>query len=415
MADNLSEKKYPRLALPVGKIKIPKFLYISLIILIALILVVGGMYFYLKSSKDNLEISLNNKSGGKSSSDYIKAIPSGSLKSKVLNSVTGVSDLEITQKTLDWIDLQKNENGIYSIGCECVSQNCEKCADKIYIPRNTPFVLWSKFKYAQKIGNYDDFIKEVNLSQESIKEHSLQYYGWNCKLLYEPWQTDKLRQITKTQINNFCIKSEYEFEDGLKLPLDLDQTLLISVDKIMNNQSLSKINSVFDLKESFYNNAFLVSEIVIRKLWEETQAVLYSESNLSESDLAKIYFNKALVGYSMKENLEIKDSAILGIASVDMYRLTKDEKYLKFAEYLLNLKLELGEDIPYSLIYKALLAQDLTIITQNQSYNVIREKAISGIVGNNEESEYQKGAFKAPSDAYYLKENSLIVGLLSTL
>lgn len=415
MADNFSVKKYPRLALPIGKIKIPKFLYISLIILIVLTLVVGGLYFYLEKSKENSKVSLINKIGGKSSSEYVEAIPSGALKSKALNSATGVSNLEIAQKTLNWIDLQKNENGVYSIGCECVNQNCEKCADKIYIPRNTSFVLWSKFKYAQKIGNYDDFIKEVNLSQEIIKEHSLQYYGWNCKLLYETWQSDKLPQITKDQIKNFCIKSEYEFEDGLKLPLDLDQTLLINIDKVMNNQSLSKINSVFDLKESFYNNAFLVSEIVTRKLWEETQAILYSESNLSESDLAKIYFNKALVGYSMKENLEIKDSAILGIASVDMYRLTKDEKYLNFAEYLLNLKLKLGEDVPYSLIYQALLAQDLAVITQNQSYNVINEKAIAGIVGNNEESEYQKGAFKAPSDAYYLKENSLIVGLLSTL
>jgi len=411
MVDNLSEKKYQRLALPVGKIKIPKFLYFILIVLVILILVIGGSYFYLKNnskktatkSTKSSEVLNNKATGGEGMGGIIR------------RDTSNLSNLEIAKKTLDWIDLQKNKDGIYSVGCECIDEFCQQCKESMYVPRITPFVLWSKFKYAQNNGNYNDFIKEVNLSQESIKEHSLQYYEWNCKLLYETWQSDKLPQTTKDQIKNFCIKSEYEFEDGLKLSPDLDQTLLTNIDKIKNNQSLSKINSVFDLKEFFYNNAFLVSEMVTRKLWKETQAVLYSESNLSESDLAKIYFNKALVGYSMKENLEIKDSAILGISSVDMYRLTKDEKYLNFAEYLLNLKLELGEDVPYSLIYKALLAQNLSTITQNQSYKSIAEASLSDMVKYNKENKYQKGAFKAPSNAYYLRENSLIVGLLSTL
>lgn len=411
MADILNKKNFPRLALPIGKIKTPKFLYISLIVLVVLNLIVGGVHFYLKNSKSGLNVSLNNKQGGKSSPGYIEAIPSGSLKTRTLNSTNGSSNLEITKKVLDWIDSQKNNDGVYSVGCECVDQVCEKCADKVYIPRNFPFVLWGQFKYAEKNDDYKDLINEIDLFQKNLKDHSLQYGDWNCKLLYEIWQSSKLPQNTKDQIKNICVKSEYEFEDGLAMPDNIDMVILNGINNISNNLSFIKSDEK-NSSENLYKYSELVSEMVTRFLWKPLSPA-YTFNNFSETELAKIYFNKALVSYSTKEKPEIKDNAILGIASVDLYRLTKDERYLNFSKYLLNLKPELGEDLPYSLTYQALLANDLAMVTQDQSFNLIREQAVSGIIKYNEESTTQKGAFKAPSNAYYLKENGLIVGLLS--
>ncbi|MDD3123930.1 MAG: hypothetical protein PHC62_10570 [Candidatus Izemoplasmatales bacterium] len=411
MVDNSNERKYPRLALPVGKIKIPKFLYVSLIILAILVFLVSGLYFYLEKSKENSKVSLINKTGGKSSFDYVEAIPSGSLKPKVLNSATGSSNLEIAKKVLNWIDSKKNSDGVYSIGCECVNQTCEKCSDEIYIPRNIPFALWGQFKYAEKNDDYKDLIAEIDLFQKNLKDHSLQYGGWNCKLLYEIWQSSKLSQNVKDQIKNICVRSEYEFEDGLTMPNDIDVVILSKINDLSNNLSFVK-NDEENNSENLYKYSELASEMVTRVLWKPL-SITYTFDNFSETELAKMYFNKALISFSLKEKSEIKDNAILGIAAIDLYKLTKDESYLNFSKYLLNLKSELGQDVPYSLIYQALLANDLAIVTQDQSFKLIGEETILNIVKNNDESFYQIGAFKAPSDAYYLKENSLIVGLLS--
>ena len=285
----------------------------------------------------------------------------------------------------------------------------------MYSPRVIPFVLWSKFKYAESSSNFNDFVKEVELSQNSVKEHSLQYSGWNCKLLYETWKSDSLSQTTKDQIKNICIKSEYEFEDGLKLPSNLDQTLLTNIKNIKTNKPLSEVSNQDQLKNFFYNNSFLVSEMVTRHLWSEITHYVYLESNLSETDLAKIYFDKALKGYFLKEKLGVKENAVLGIAAIDMYKLTKDETYLDFSKYLLNLKPEIGNNSSYNLIYQALLARELAIVSQDKSYESIFKTTVSNIVKYNKSNSYQEGAFKAPSEAFYLTENSLISGLISML
>jgi hypothetical protein len=211
------------------------------------------------------------------------------------------------------------------------------------------------------------------------------------------------------------VKSEYEFEDGLKLSSNLDADLIINMNNIKDGKALLGVDSKNDLKEFFYNNAFLVSEMVTRKLWKETTPVVYLESNLSETDLAKIYFNRAMVGYSLKDNLEIKDTSVLGIAAVDMYKLTKNEEYLNFSKYLFKLEPKFGGNYSYSLVYKIWLAQELTIITKDESYNLDVDKMASNMVFYNKKSEYQKGAFSGQSNAYYMTENCLIAGLFSTL
>ncbi|MFA6184971.1 MAG: hypothetical protein WCT51_02640 [Candidatus Shapirobacteria bacterium] len=47
MSNDLNENKYPKLALPIGRIKVPKFLYIILIVLGILVLTVGGLRVFL--------------------------------------------------------------------------------------------------------------------------------------------------------------------------------------------------------------------------------------------------------------------------------------------------------------------------------------------------------------------------------
>ena len=389
MLDNLSEKKYPRLALPVGKIKVPQFLYIFLIVLIIFILVVGGMNFYLENSK-------------KSRTNNISTPEQTKIKS---------SNLEIAKETVNWLNTQKNENIEYDIGCECADESCSSCKEYIYSPRLFSFVLWGKFKYAEKTGDYQNIIDEIKLFQPNL-EHGLQYGSWNCKLLYDVWKSDKLSEDVKDQVKNICTMSQYEFGEELILTDNIDKKLLDNVEKIKNNQSIATENDDIFI-ENFYKNAFLVSEMVTRVFWKPEIKAINSENNYTETDLAKICFDKVLAGYNLNEKKGLKEDALLGIASIDMYRLTKNNDYLDFAKYLFNLKREVVNNT-YALAYKALFIRELGIITQDKSYDQELKSVVDEIKNSPVGKESQLGAFKS-SNGYYVTENSLIVGLLSSI
>lgn len=399
MTDDFLKKTDQMLALQTGMVKTPRFLYVFLIVLVILILIVGGLYFYLENSK--------------------KLVKKTTESSEVVNSraggngfaTTNLNNSEIAQKTLNWIDSQKNEKIEYDIGCECADESCSSCKEKIYSPRLFSFVLWGKFKYAEKAGDYQNIINEIKLFQPNL-EHGLQYGSWNCKLLYEIWQSGKLPQTTKDQIKNICIKSQYEFEEELKLPENIDNKLLDNMAKIKNNQSITTENDDI-LIENFYKNAFLVSEMVTRVFWKPEIKAVNSENNYTETDLAKICFDKVLVGYNLNEERDLKEDALLGIASIDMYRLTKNNEYLDFAKYLFNLKREVVNNT-YTLTYKALFIRELGIVTQDKSYDQELKSVVDKIKNSPIGKESQLGAFKA-SNGYYVTENSLIVGLLSSI
>jgi hypothetical protein len=410
MADNFSEKKYPRLALPTGKIRIPKFLYISLIVLVVLILIVGGLYFYLKNSKsiiNNVFKGMGNNIGKTGSSIVYTATSSSMSTKQTIKS----SNLEIAKETVNWLNTQKNENIEYDIGCECGDESCSFCKEKIYSPRLFSFVLWGKFKYAEKTGDYQNIIDEIKTFQPNL-EHGLQYGSWNCKLIYDVWKSNRLSDDIKNQVKNICIKSQYEFGENLRLPDDIDKKLLDNMEKIKNSQSITVENNGISV-EDFYKDAFLVSEMVTRVLWKPDISAVNLENNYTETDLAKIYFDKVLAVYDSNKERGLKEDALLGIASIDMYRLTKNNKYLDFAKYLFSLKREVVKSA-YTLTYKALFIRELGLITQDKSYDQELKSVIDEIKNSSIGKESQLGAFKS-SNGYYVLENSLIVGLLSSI
>ena len=406
MPDDLIENNYSKLSLPVGRVKTSKFLYIILIILGVLVLIVGGLNLYLKNNSKKITEN--------------KIISNKVINNEALNEPGGAAittsqdAVKISKKTLDWINSQRNEDGVYSVGCECSDQACRECADKIYIPRNIAFVLWGKFKYSEHENNYQDLINEISLFQNNLKEYSLQYGGWNCKLLYDIWKSDKLSQNTKDQINNICVKSEYEFEDNLKISNDFDSVILDEIDRFLKKQLVINNDKEYN-PENLYKYSGLVSEMVTRLLWKPISPA-YTFEGLSETQLAKIYFEKALLSYKAKTELTMKDDAMLGIAAVDMYRLTNNNSYLDLAKYLFNLKSEAGNTNSYNLVFYGILGQELQSVAKNDQYEISVRLIVDKIIENGYNRKDDKAdAFKGPGFFYNIVENSLIVGLLPIL
>ena len=171
--------------------------------------------------------------------------------------------------------------------------------------------------------------------------------------------------------------------------------------------------SDFEHKGDLYKDSAISSEIITRILWGDLPNISYN--GISQSDLAKIYSERALYDYAVIANPNIKDNGMLGIAALDMYKLTKEVKYLDFAKYLFNLKFETNDVNPYNLIYQALLGNNLKVLTNDKQYDVVKILIDKIIEHGYEKRDNKENAFKGSGFYYYVSENSLIIGLLSNL
>ena len=142
-----------------------------------------------------------------------------------------------------------------------------------------------------------------------------------------------------------------------------------------------------------------------------------------QSALTNYYL--ALQAYSVIER-NINNNSLLGIASLDLYKMTDEQKYLDMAQYLFgeNEKLE-SEQLTYNYdyVYFGLFTKDLFETTGKELYQekitsiknkIMAEQFTQPICKDSELVDNERGGFKSGWGNFYLiKENSLILGLLS--
>lgn len=263
MADNLSEKKYPRLALPIGRIKILKFLYISLIISIVLILVVGGTYFYLKNSKKLVKKPIK-------SSEVVnnKAMTSKAGGSTRLSS-TDV--LEISKKLVDVTDKQRDERDVYSESEICQNGSCQ---NNFSSNRSGFSVMDGKVRLQKEIeqGIIDDLKKYADRNVVQV----IQSNYLLCNFLYDLYNYPNASEEVKNLTDKICFDVQYEFT---KEDVDLVYSNKTTNTTDLLNQDLQKLDSILIKKETVSSTisdnfeitkkySYFVSEFATRYKWK---------------------------------------------------------------------------------------------------------------------------------------------------
>ncbi len=433
--------------------KINKILKVSLFILgvIIIVLVVEGWYFlklknkkitdFLPFPKDKTQLTTSEPS-----------VPSESEEE------TKLSNLEIAEEVLDWMDKQLYSDGPYSyyyFGYRCDrSGNCE---EPVTDGRSGLGVLWANFNY-YKLNKNQESLEKINrllslyANEEEVDNIPVDF--WTSKWLFKMHDNSSLTSISEEKFEEVFLNSYYypevrfknnlpylffvegyypSFVEKSELLLDegkLNEKRLIETIKNKRNPSQTIKERVTEEKEKqFRYSSFFASDFASRYLWKS------KDDDLKKS---KTYFQFALDIYNRTENTKyLEGKCVFGISALDLYRATNKKKYLAFAESLFeNEKIE---DVcllknGYSYGYCAnflrekatcgLFASELYDLTQDEEYNQIKKDFIGSLLRVNfDHPDYGyrsgQGAFydihknnQEYSYFYPIRENGLIIGLI---
>jgi len=275
MAYVFDEKKYPRLALPIGKVKVPRFLYISLIVLIVLILVVGGVYFYLENFKKSTEV-VNRDVSGQGPPNYIKTVSSDSLKITTKTSsepIIDLSDSEIADKALNLLDKKTDQRGLYIENEICVNGVCDSSSPS---NRDGFSVLDGEVRY--KKGFSSNVVEDLRRYTDKSLVNVIQSDYLLCNFLYDlynyPGASDEVKNLTKEICFNTqyeLIKQDWDFFYGTGNSVDTTTLLNKNLERLenilINKKTISSNFSKTDFN-ILKNYGYFTSEFTTRYKWE---------------------------------------------------------------------------------------------------------------------------------------------------
>ena len=161
MTDDLSKNSRLRLALPMGRVRLPKFLYIILFVLGILVLIVNGLNFYLKNLKKpdiNNVLIINRDSIDNFSSTYSEVqddelpIKKDFLLNPMLSDWSVLLEGVIVNKSEDSFTLENKIEGYKDTSIEI-----KKCPD-------SEDILFKIFKEGLQVGSMNLVQLGVGLS-----------------------------------------------------------------------------------------------------------------------------------------------------------------------------------------------------------------------------------------------------------
>ncbi|KKS47293.1 hypothetical protein A3J20_04955 [Candidatus Gottesmanbacteria bacterium RIFCSPLOWO2_02_FULL_42_29] len=313
---------------------------------------------------------------------------------------------EIAGNIIKWLDSMKNEKGRYLLFEDCLGgEGCQKSTEtnKQY----GLYVLWARYKNFLNTNKEVDLVKIKNdiiiLTTPEIG-FPAQNDSYNCKLMWEMSQSEVFDKENKEAIDQVCIGSIHfgpemnEFNRSIKQKkYDLDP----KIDEVIEGKVLDKWEIANSL--AFNKYALYASDLTY---------VYYYLGNNDDLDAAKFYFDMALQIISNKDN-KLED-AVLGIASIDLYKATKEAKYLDFANYFLQAKSKIGCNSAEDCAYYIMFLQELSKINNNQDIKTELNKVVQLLMSksyNRELSLYHN----FQSKTYHTRVNALIAGVLADL
>lgn len=302
-------------------------LKITLIFLGVVVLVGGGIYFKLRKRERSFEKSSPSTTG-------------------ISSTNPGLPNLEIVEKTLAWLDKQRDERGIYFAQRLCnTSVEGETACDKIVEAGTSGHeglsALYARFRYYQvkkDAGDLEILLKDIDNYSDSEKISWVQNDFWNCSFMYDFWQSDLFNQEQKRKIEKICWTSTYYLPEEIEFGLfdGRYQTKikkeLVDVDLKGKKLSGASEENERNLVQFLDDYSSYPSDFVARYLWKNDEKDL---------KMAKVYFNK-VAGFYWQKNQYFngKNICLLGISSIDLFRATQNQDYLDFAVLIYEKRLE---------------------------------------------------------------------------
>lgn len=315
---------------------------------------------------------------------------------------------------LTWLDKTRLSDGRFAFSQLCTSaSDCKlQAADN----RLGPQVAWGEFMYYQKHPSAA-LLTQINKDIAAYVDESVvptvQNNFYNCKFMYQLWQSNVFTLDQKNNIQTLCTRSQQPPPPPPPAPgvsaTITDADIAPLMQGIENNHTASEA-AINTTVPAFASVVVGVSDLVTESTW-------LSNENLYQ--LALVYFKESLTEYTQSPTTFRDASSLLGVAALDLYKKTGKSAYLTFAE---NMFLKNSNEDCSSLgscINSIFLAKSLAAVTGNKDYQYFVDGALRHVGQTGFDSNgfggYQIGnkAFYSPGShtVYPVLENSLLLGI----
>lgn len=283
----------------------------------------------------------------------------------VLPVPTKPTNLQIAEKTQNWLETLMEQNFLYEVGLSCEGlNNCEK---QTVGKQLGVAVLWSRFNLYQKTKKSEDLIM-INKQLDVYTKETFQSDFWHCKLLYQMNKSGLFDNQQKEKLKTICQNSTYLRYNKMNMfaynsKQNVSDFNFNQVINSINNNKPTGLLTLTDLAPK-NNDDFLVyityvSEFVEKYFWFNRPDYLW---------VAKGYFDH-LIPYYIANKKDLNAIVpLMAYASLDLYRATRHNEYLIFTKYLNDIAESDQSETTVKLTRTALLQKELYRITKDKSF-----------------------------------------------
>jgi hypothetical protein len=314
---------------------------------------------------------------------------------------------QIAKKVLTCLDGMKDNSGLYPYKQNCDEKgNCESLPDNNSGPRP----IYARFHYYQKTKDPQElaiFKKDLSINNTAVS--GIQNNFYNCKLIAEiqasideMWNNNFLMKQERNQARNICLlsKNNQQLEQIADQNLDSELAKKPDFDQVYDDLSSTKSSSQeILLKTDLASASYYSSEYAGRYS-------LLTQNRETELKRAIFFYNQALLMlFQEKQTANFKDICTFGESSLDLYRVTQDEDYLKLAKYLWSWGADQTSHDFSTKTICAYFTNSLYQETQEESYQTARSNLINDLIENNLDKTGQMsfvtgdGCFNSDKDA----------------
>jgi hypothetical protein len=238
---------------------------------------------------------------------------------------------EVAEKVLSWLEEQRDSRGIYIYGYRCPLKG--ECGQQEADNRAGLSAIWGRFQYYQVSKEASDLAiinKDINLYSNQEVVGAIQNDFWNCKLMYEMWQSSLFSGEQKAKIAKICERGSYDLMELGQIDQQIAQGGWKEIDyKNLIGQrpaGTTQFQSLSDKGKKLIEYSAYASDFIAQYFWKK------EEKDLTR---AKLFFSKGVVLWNQTpQSSYIKGRCVLGTAALDLYEATGKADYLDFADSL---------------------------------------------------------------------------------
>lgn len=295
-------------------------------------------------------------------------------------------------------------DGGYAVGEGCTGKG--KCQKRMIANNVGLIATWAHYKYYEQVNRDPNVMKviESDLSTyaNTKKISAVQPAMWNFKLIYEMWSGKELNEKQKKLAWDVLYRMQHDpvlidpIEKEVKDLPDLPEILTFETAIPDREKPLSDQDNLYSIFSSEYSYSYLF----IR----DTKV----ENERPYLNTAVGLFNEAMRRYMVSNgDATIFNPYMLGIAALDLYRITGNNTFLSTASRLADRHLasECG-NIMMTCATRAYFYHELLKVNTKQEYLQARNSLLQRLLSEDYDSN-EVGGYRIGKTAFYSEDTRL--------